>query len=169
ENLINAIENNIVFLLICGGYQLFGQYYKDSEGNTIEGIGAFNYYTETKEERTTGYIVTETILNGKKIKITGFENHAGHTFGVLNEFGKVLKGVGNNFQDKTEGISYKNVIGTYIHGPLLARNLELTDEIIRRMALNRGYEVNFTDSINRFEYKAKRQILSEFGMEIEDI
>ncbi len=164
DNLIKAIEDNVVFLIICGGFQLFGQYYKDGEGKILDGIGAFNYYTETQPERTTGYIVTEAEIDGEKMTIAGFENHAGHTYGVLNGFGRVIKGTGNNSKDDVEGILYKNVIGTYIHGPLLARNPELTDAIIKKMADRKNYEVKFTDSINRFEEKAKKQVLSEFGL-----
>lgn len=167
DTLIKAIEEDVVFLIICGGFQLFGQYYKDANGNTIDGIGAFNYYTETKkdQERITGYIATEVDLDGEKTKIVGFENHSGQTYGVLNSFGKVLKGTGNNKEELLEGIRYKNLIGTYMHGPLLSRNPELTDYLIKMMARRKNYEVKFTDSINKFDLKAKKQVLKELDLE----
>lgn len=163
EEIIKAIENNQVFLAISTGYQILGQHYKDGEGNKIDGLGAFNYYTETDTsvEHTAGYLVTEVELDGENLKLAGFENHAGKTYRVLNPFGKVIHGVGNNEKDKSDGIKYKNFIGTYMSGPLLARNPELTDILIKRMCDARGYEVNFPDSINRYELKAKEQVINE--------
>lgn len=162
EQFAKAIDDGVVVLLICGGYQLFGKYYKDFNGNVLEGLGLLDYYTETAKERTVGYIVTEAEIDGEKIKLAGFENHGGQTYGVPTPLGKVLHGVGNNEKEKIEGVMYNNLIGTYIHGPLLARNPELTDILINRMTVRRGYNVKFPASINNFELKAKRQILKEF-------
>ncbi len=164
EEIIMSIEKNKVFLMISTGYQILGQYYKDDEGNKLDGVGAFNYYTETDpdKEHIAGYLVTETEIDGQELKLAGFENHAGRTFRILNPLGKVLNGVGNNEKDKSDGILYKNLIGTYMSGPLLARNPELTDIIIKRMCDQRGYSVNFPVSINRYEDKAKKQVIEEF-------
>lgn len=161
EDLIKAVESDIPFLIVGGGYQIFGQSYKDESGYQYEGIGAFNYYTECKGERIADYIVSDIELDGQMIQVVGFENHLGRTYNIFNSLGKVIHGIGNNEEDNTEGIKYKNVIGTYIQGPLLARNPELTDIIIKRMCKKNGYDVSFPDSINRFEQKARQQILDE--------
>jgi CobQ-like glutamine amidotransferase family enzyme len=119
--------------MICGGYKLKGQYYKDSNGKKIPGLGLFDYYTvasTTKRERCIGNIVVETTLGDKKYKVIGFENHGGQTTNVKTPFGKVLAGNGNEFASSVEGYTEKNVTATYLHGPLLSKNPRLADHII---------------------------------------
>lgn len=128
-----AYENGTYFLMICGGYQLMGQYYKDSNGKKIPGLGLFDYYTAAstnKRCRCIGNIVVETELDGEKYKVIGFENHGGQTTNVSSPFGTVLAGNGNEFESKTEGYCEKNVTATYLHGPLLSKNPKLADHII---------------------------------------
>ena len=110
ENIKEAINNGVFFLLICGAYQLFGKYYKGVEGNIIPGLEIFDYYTEAsndRKKRCIGNIVIETSLAGCQTKIIGFENHGGQTYNISNPFGKVLFGNGNKFSDKFEGFFIK--------------------------------------------------------------
>ena len=77
DNIKEAIQNGVFFLLICGAYQLFGKYYKDVQGNIIPGLEIFDYYTEAIEDRKKrciGNIVIEANLNNKKTKINTFVN-----------------------------------------------------------------------------------------------
>lgn len=126
------IENSGLFLAICGGYQLLGKYYYDAYNNKIEGLNIFDHYTKNQEEgkRFTGNIRIRDSINGSIYN--GFENHGGITYLGENQqpFGIVEDGNGNNGIDKTEGFRYKNTIGTYLHGPLLARNNELCNEFL---------------------------------------
>ncbi len=134
ENIKDAVNNGVFFLLICGAYQLFGKYYKDAEGNVIPGLNVFDYYTEAladRKKRCIGNIVINANLNGKETKIIGFENHGGQTFDIDTPFGDVLFGNGNKFGDTKEGFFKDNVIATYLHGPLLSKNPELADYIIK--------------------------------------
>lgn len=128
-----AYDNGTYFLMICGGYQLMGQYYKDSNGEKIPGLGLFDYYTvasTNKRCRCIGNIVIESEIDGEKYKVIGFENHGGQTSNVKTPFGKVLAGNGNCFESNTEGYHEKNVTATYLHGPLLSKNPKLADSII---------------------------------------
>jgi CobQ-like glutamine amidotransferase family enzyme len=122
-------------LMICGLYQLFGHYFKTSDGGQIEGIGLFDAHTVAGPTRLIGNIVTNTPLG----QIVGYENHSGQTF--LHEgaqpFGKVVKGAGNNGQDDTEGARLHNVYGSYLHGSLLPKNPVLADELIKAAATKR--------------------------------
>lgn len=126
------IENSGLFLAICGGYQLLGKYYYDAYNNKIEGLNIFDHYTKNQEEakRFTGNIRIRDYINGSIYN--GFENHGGITYLGENQqpFGIVEEGNGNNGIDKTEGFRYKNTIGTYLHGPILARNNELCNEFL---------------------------------------
>ena len=154
------------FLLICGSYQLFGKYYKDVDGNIISGLEIFDYYTEAindRKKRCIGNTVIETNLNNKNIKIIGFVNHGGQTFNISNPFGNVIYGYGNKFGDTKEGLFLNNVIGTYLHGPLLSKNPELSDYIIK-YCLDRKYKDNIEliPLNDEFENKCREQLLNKF-------
>ena len=163
ENILEAIENGVFFLLICGSYQLFGKYYKDVEGNVIDGLNIFDYYTEAnpdRKKRCIGNIIIEANLNGSETKVIGFENHGGQTFNISNSFGKVLFGNGNKFEDTEEGFFQKNVIATYLHGPLLSKNPEVSDYIIK-YCLERKYneKINLTPLNDEFENLCREHLL----------
>lgn len=166
ENIKEAINNGVFFLLICGAYQLFGKYYKDVDGNTIPGLEVFDYYTianPDRKQRCIGNIVIETNLNNLPVKIIGFENHGGQTFNISNSFGKVLIGNGNKFGDNNEGFFQNNVIATYLHGPLLSKNPKLCDYIIK-YCLDRKYNENISlEPLNdNFENLCRDQLLNRF-------
>ncbi len=110
-----------------------------------------------------GNIVIETQLNDKTIKIIGFENHGGQTFDVFTPFGTVLFGNGNKFGDTQEGYCQKNVIATYLHGPLLSKNPELSDYIIQ-YCLDRKYKehIILEPLDDTFEEKCRQQLLNTF-------
>ena len=160
-----SINLGVFYLLICGGFQLFGKYYKDSEDNFIEGLNIFDFYTSSstnKKERCIGNIVISSKIGNKYIEILGFENHGGQTFNVDKPFGKVLYGNGNTFKNEYEGLMTENVIGTYLHGPLLSKNPELSDYIIK-YCLERKYKKNIKLSKldDEFESIAKKEMLDK--------
>lgn len=166
DNIKDAINNGVFFLLICGAYQLFGKYYKSADGDIVPGLEVFDYYTEAindRKKRCIGNIVIEANLNGKSTKVIGFENHGGQTFDISNPFGKVLFGNGNKFGDTEEGYFQNNVIATYLHGPLLSKNPELADYIIK-YCLDRKYneDVVLEDLDDSFEELCRNQLLDRF-------
>lgn len=158
-----AYESGVYFLMICGGYQLMGQYYKDSNGKKIPGLGLFDYYTvasTNKRERCIGNIVVETDLGGKKYKVIGFENHGGQTASVSSPFGRVLAGNGNAFASDNEGYTEKNVTATYLHGPLLSKNPKLADHIISYCMTRKTGESYVPAPINdKLETECRKQLL----------
>lgn len=130
------VEDNGVVIAVCGGYQLLGEYYK-TKNETMEGLHLVDIYTEQGEGRLISNIVLESELFS--MSIVGFENHGGRTYIKGNQpFGKVLYGEGNDGATGYEGVVYKNVIGTYLHGPLLPKNPEVCDWLIKK-ALERKY------------------------------
>ena len=130
------VEDDGVVIAICGGYQLLGRYYQ-TETENIEGLSLVDIYTVHGEGRLIGNIVLESPLFS--MPVVGFENHGGRTVtGSVPALGKVISGYGNDGSSGYEGIIYKNCIGTYLHGPLLPKNPQLADELIKR-ALKRRY------------------------------
>ncbi len=161
QNIIDAMHSGTAFLLICGGYQLFGKYYRDQDGNTIDGLGIFDYYTEStdRDHRCIGNIAVETVMDGKTFKAVGFENHGGQTKNVATPFGKVLSGHGNTFDSGFEGFMNGQVLATYMHGPLLPKNPLIADALIKR-ALRKNYgSVELEEIDDTLEYKAQEVML----------
>ena len=170
DNIKEAVNNGVFFLLICGAYQLFGKYYKGVEGNIIPGLEVFDYYTVAnpdRKKRCIGNIVIDANLSSSndiiKTKVIGFENHGGQTFNISDSFGNVLFGNGNKFGDSEEGFFQNNVIATYLHGPLLSKNPELCDYIIK-YCLGRRYNENvILEPLNDgFENLCREQLLKRF-------
>ncbi len=140
------IEKDGVALFICGSYQLMGHYYKAADGKELKGLGLFDMYTRhfgNHKKRCVGNTVCKNYesfladpvfsnINKTGHKIVGFENHGGRTYLGDNSqpLANVLSGHGNNSEDKTEGLHYKNAIGTYFHGPLLSKNPHIADYLI---------------------------------------
>lgn len=133
DGIKKAYENGTFLFLICGGYQLMGKYYRDADGNEIPGLGLFDYYTvapNSRRMRCIGNIVIQTKITGTPVDIVGFENHGGQTQGVKTPLGEVKFGNGNCAKSQHEGYFEKNVIATYLHGPMLSKNPEISDYII---------------------------------------
>ncbi|MBE7021693.1 MAG: glutamine amidotransferase [Ruminococcaceae bacterium] len=132
------IESDGVLLAVCGGYPLLGRSCPLME-EMHEGLSLMDIHTEAGEERVIGNVVISTDITGEEMPVVGFENHSGKTYiGACRPFGRVRYGHGNNSEDGTCGAVYKNVVGTYLHGPLLPKNPRLADELLAR-ALRRKY------------------------------
>jgi CobQ-like glutamine amidotransferase family enzyme len=132
EALSSAVEDGAALLAVCGGYQLLGHSYQLGE-QRIEGLGLADLETAREPgERLIGNVAIEADLGDGPRVIAGFENHGGRTH--LGEgaepLGRVLSGHGNNGRDGLEGVRRLNMIGTYLHGPLLPKNAWLADRLI---------------------------------------
>lgn len=129
-------EDGLVCLMICGMYQMFGHKFILPDGVEIAGAGILDIETIAGKERLIGNIVTDSPFG----RLVGFENHSGRTYlGVHQEpLGRVRQGAGNNGEDDSEGAVYKNVFGSYMHGPMLAKNPLFADELILRALERRG-------------------------------
>ncbi len=141
--LATAVEDGAVLLAVCGGYQLLGHSYQLGE-ERLPGLRLADLETVREPgERLIGNVAIEVDLGEGPRTIAGFENHGGRTY--LGEaaapLGRVLKGFGNNGRDGQEGVRRANLIGTYLHGPLLPKNAWLADRLIA-MALERRYGHN---------------------------
>ena len=138
-----SVEQGLVFLCICGGYQLMGLFYEEQDGHKIEGLGALNIWTVGRPDRLIGNTIHDAPVLaalGKDPVLVGFENHSGRTYlgqGV-QPLANVRKGGGNNGDDLTEGAIYKNVYCTYSHGSFLPKNPAMADHLIE-IALKRRY------------------------------
>lgn len=136
----DAMNAGAVFLGICGGYQLFGNYYQPNNGARLTGIGLLDAYTIAGDKRFIGNVTAKTEFTIPKT-LVGFENHSGLTYlqGDTKPLALVEVGAGNNNKDKTEGARFKNVFGTYLHGSFLPKNPHFADFLIK-LALEKRYK-----------------------------
>jgi CobQ-like glutamine amidotransferase family enzyme len=139
-----AIDDGLVLLAICGGYQLLGHYFLTHTGERLPGLGALDVHTVGGKQRLIGNIVVEAELGQGdeegSVRLVGFENHSGRTYhgpGV-RPLGRVIVGHGDNGEDGVGGAVYRNSFGCYLHGSLLPKNPQLTDHLIG-LALRRRY------------------------------
>jgi CobQ-like glutamine amidotransferase family enzyme len=127
-----AADRRAVVLAVCGGYQLLGHSY-ELDGQKLPGVGLVDLETIREPgPRLIGNCAIEADLGTGPQVIAGFENHGGRTYLGPDEqpLGRVLAGHGNNGKDGFEGVHRGNVIGTYLHGPLLPKNIWLADRLI---------------------------------------
>ena len=169
DNIKEAMEQNTFVLLICGGYQLFGQYYISADNEKIEGLNFFDYYTDTGSNgtRCIGNIAIECNLDGEKIIAVGFENHGGQTCGVTTPLGNVLSGYGNSFEGKKEGFYNGQVLATYMHGPLLPKNPEIADFVIYKGLKKKHPQLSLHDLLpldDTLEQQAKEAMLKRLSL-----
>lgn len=168
DEIEKAMQEETFVFLVCGGYQLFGQYYIDANGEKIEGLHIYDYYTTSGSNgtRCIGNIAIECNLDGNQITAVGFENHGGQTCNVKHPLGKVLHGFGNCFEGKQEGFYDGKVFATYMHGPLLPKNPEIADFVIYK-SLKKEYDIQLKDLKpldDTLEQKAKEVMLKRLNV-----
>ncbi len=123
-----AVQAGLPLLAVCGGYQLLGQFYQLPDGTKVPGLELLDLETVAGSPRLIGNIAINTPDLGT---IVGFENHGGRTKHRHQPLGTVVSGHGNNGTDRCEGVRHLHIVGTYIHGPLLPKNPQLADYMLR--------------------------------------
>ncbi|QIS17241.1 type 1 glutamine amidotransferase [Nocardia terpenica] len=120
-------------LAICAAIQVLGHWYETSTGERVDGVGLFDVTTAPQHTRAIGEVSTTPLLPGLTQPLTGFENHRGGTKlgGDATPLARVTRGIGNGVGDGLEGVVQGSALGTYMHGPALARNPELADHLIK--------------------------------------
>lgn len=129
----SAVDGGAAVLAVCAGYQVLGREFGGAGGTPHPGLGLLDCATARgKGPRRVGEVVVEPDRDLGLPTLTGYENHAGvTTLGPgATPLGQVLVGHGNDAGDGTEGIVSGRVVGTYLHGPVLARNPALADLLL---------------------------------------
>ena len=176
EKLLDYVQDDGTLLAICGGYQIIGdEWLLGSE--EVPGLSLVDVTTKRAEggshNRLVGNIVLESSL--VQMPVVGFENHAGRTFlgEGLAPFGNVIgsNGSGNNDSDHADGVLYKNLIGSYLHGPLLSKNPQVADVLIQRALERRARKAGaqspalpLADLDDRAERNANEAMCKKLGV-----
>ena len=160
-----AVADGKTFLTICGGYQMLGSYYKTWDGQMCDFIGAIDYYTVGAKDRMIGNFMYKCGAESGGSTVVGFENHSGKTFlgSGVSPLGTILSGYGNNGEDKTEGVRYNNVFGTYSHGPKKKKNPQLTDFILKTALSQKYTSFDFEPLDDTFENNANEYMIKRLS------
>lgn len=128
--LAHAVERGAAVLAICAGYQILGTSFA-AAGGQVPGLGILDIATTPRAVRAVGELVADAV-DPALGTLTGFENHGGGTrLGPRVEpLARVRHGQGNGVDDGTEGVRQGRIVGTYLHGPALARNPALADLVL---------------------------------------
>ncbi len=134
--LSRSVQDGAAVLAVCAGYQILGETFPDATGSSHEGLGLFGLTTSKGTgPRAVGEVAAEVVPTSEGGlglgALSGFENHGGvsELAPGTAPLARVLSGVGNGL-DGTEGAVVDHLIGTYLHGPVLARNPELADQLL---------------------------------------
>jgi CobQ-like glutamine amidotransferase family enzyme len=130
-------DDGVVMLTICGSYQMLGHEFVTQEGVRIAGVGVLDVTTHGQAVRLIGNNYVDTPDAGR---LVGYENHSGLTTlgSEVRPLGRTQHGRGNNGRDGTEGAVRDNVIGSYLHGPVLAKSPRFADNLLQRAYARRG-------------------------------
>ena len=163
--IISAIDDGVVFLTICGGYQMMGSDYETYDGKRCDFIGAVDLCTVGSKQRMIGNYKFRCVDDAGGSVVVGFENHSGKTYlgAGAKPLGQVLAGFGNNGEDGTEGVHHKNLFGCYCHGPMLPKNPAFCDMLLQT-ALERRYGAVTLDPLDdRAELAAHDEMCAKLG------
>ncbi len=136
EDIKGYVENGGVLLAVCSGYEMLGKYIK-TDKEKKDALGILDIHTEYRKKRIIGDVILESELFGF---VAGFENRYGKvSTGTYAPLGCVSKA--SSKRNDSEGVIYKNTIGTHLHGPLLPKNPKIADYLIG-LAMKKKYNTS---------------------------
>ena len=129
---------------VCFGYQILGNNYIFEDNRQIQCLELLDFFTVKKSKRRVGNVTSKMSFLSPNY-LVGFENHTGATYlnqGVL-PLSYVDRGFGNNGSDKTEGAILNTIVGTYLTGPVLPRNVYFADYLLK-ITMENKYQETFS-------------------------
>jgi CobQ-like glutamine amidotransferase family enzyme len=138
SSLSTALLAGAQLLAVCAGLQILGEWFVDADGARTSGLGLLDLRTTRLVRRAVGEVVADPDPSLGLPTLSGFENHGGHTVlgPTTRPLARVRHGTGNGPPEpgtfRAEGVVSDSTVGTYLHGPVLARNPGLADLLIGR-------------------------------------
>ncbi len=150
-------EDGGVVLAVGAGFELLGNTF-ENDGEILDGFGILDMNSRKAKTRMVGHFIAQADLGGEIVTLVGFEHHTcGMDIKSLSPFAKVVSGYGNG--DTTDGAVYKNVIGTYMHGPILPKNPALADFLISAALMKKYNSATLAPLEDEMAQKARSVVL----------
>ncbi len=160
NELSEYVEDGGVMLAVCSGFEILGKSY-EIRNEEFEGLGVLDIYGKWNDKRFIGDVIIDCPLAGTTV--VGFENHNMRIkTGNVSSFGKILYGNGNDGETFVEGAFYKNLVATFLHGPLLPKNPELSDWFISKALERQGISTALEPLDDSDEIAAREYIVNKF-------
>lgn len=154
ESIKDYIESSKFFLATGNSYEMFGKNIDEKEA-----LGIFDFeVTRTKDRITSDIIYKSEFLQNE---VVGFVNKMSNIVHNLNPLFEVVFGIGENEKNDTEGVKYKNFYGTYISGPILVRNPEFLNYLVKEICSNKETTHKIKEIPHENEQKGYELVLSE--------
>lgn len=154
EKIKDYIESGRIFLATGNSYEIFG---KNIDGKEVLGVFDFEV-TRTKDRITSDIIYKSEFLQNE---VVGFVNKMSNIVHNLNPLFEVVFGIGENEKNDTEGVKHKNFYGTYISGPILVRNPEFLNYLVKKICSNKDTKFKMKEIPHENEQKGYELVLSE--------
>lgn len=164
KELAAYIESNKFFVATGNALNMFGSYMLEGKNTIIETLNILDYYVVEEDFR----MIDESILESNFIRepLIGFQNQNTTLSNNKNVMFKVIKGIGSYPNSKTEGVNYKNFYGTYLLGPLFARNPKFTEFFIKKLINNKYKDFKFKKFNLKLDIEAYKKFINNFYFNI---
>lgn len=151
-----AVEKNKFFLITGNALDLFGKYILTENNKKFKTLNVFNYYSKEESFRLVDEVIAKSILVDDYI--LGFQNQNSTMYEIENPLFSIIKGIGSYPKSTNEGIIYNNFIGTYLIGPLLARNPEFLKYLTKKLIISQNNKFKF----KKFDLKLEKEAHKEY-------
>lgn len=160
KDIQNSIDNNKFFLITGNALDMFGKYILDSDNKKIKTLKIFDFYTKNEDFRLVDEVVAKVDFANNYI--LGFQNQRSTMHDLTSPLFNIIKGIGSYPNSNVEGIHHNNFWGTYLIGPILARNPELLKEMTKQLILYKYPNTKFKKFNLSLEQKAHSEYLKTF-------
>lgn len=139
DALKEAIDRGAVVLFTGNAMELLGASVTDAGGDTWPGLELADFATVETDQRAPEDVIAHTSL--WESAVVGFMNKCSMTEDAAPLFDRLSLGFGNEEEKGPEGYLSGNVFATHITGPILVKNPDFTDFLIRRIFEAKGWEL----------------------------
>lgn len=165
DGLREAVGRGAPVLFTGNAMEILGASVTDATGKVWPGLGLAGLTTAETDRRDPVDVVAHSpLLEGPAV---GFMNKCSVTRGVESPlFDRVTLGTGNEGPGGAEGFVKGNLMATHITGPVLVKNPELLDLVIRRIFAYKGWELPEALPVLPHEREAYAVTLAELSARI---
>ncbi|WBU38492.1 cobyric acid synthase [Homoserinibacter sp. YIM 151385] len=153
------VSDGVPILAVGTGFELLAEAIEPAPGSRIRGFGLFGGIARPLPSRATD----DLVVDAAGFRLAGFENHARGIVGSEDApLGRVVHGTGDG--GGREGARSGSAIGTRLHGPVLAKNPGLADELLAAAGIAVDAASPRIEAADALAQGARDRILAAVGL-----